>query len=307
MSDEAVQGEAGFAIEAPSDERLQIDAFAARVAPMTLADRAQVHELTVSVQWPHRPDDLDLLIGLGRGYVARDQIGRPLGSAMHFPMGPDFATLGMMITPPRLQSQGGGRWLLNRVLRDCAGRDLRLNATRSGFRLYQSAGFIPVGLVYQHQGVVESVPGADTVPGVEVAPMGGDDRAAIGALDAAGFGADRSALLDALMPLSAGVVARAAGRPCGFAMMRAFGRGQVIGPVVAETEAVARLMVAGLLRGHAGGFVRMDVPEGHRALTGFLEAAGMRQFDSVTEMRIGPQRRARSGAQTFGLAGHSVG
>ena len=49
---------------------------------------------------------------------------------MYFPMGEDFAMLGMMVTVPRLQARGAGKWLLQRVLADCAGRDLRLSATR---------------------------------------------------------------------------------------------------------------------------------------------------------------------------------
>jgi GNAT superfamily N-acetyltransferase len=140
------------------DDILRIDTYEAQVVPITLQDRARLHELTVSVFWPHRPADLDMLIALGRGYIALDEIGRPLGSAMHFPMGGDFATLGMMVTQPRLQAMGGGRWLLRRIMDDCAGRDLRLNATRAGYRLYRSAGFQTVGTVYQHQGIVGSVP-----------------------------------------------------------------------------------------------------------------------------------------------------
>ncbi len=90
------------------NDTLRIDNYEAQVVPISAQSRALLHELTISVLWPHRESDLDFLIHLGRGYVALDEIGRPLGSAMHFPMGSDFAMLGMMVTPPRLQAQGAG-------------------------------------------------------------------------------------------------------------------------------------------------------------------------------------------------------
>lgn len=285
----------------------QIDAFSAHVVPVSGQRRDLLHELTVSVFWPHRPGDLDLLIAHGRGCIALDEIGRPLGSAMHFPMGEDFATLGMMVTPPRLQALGGGRWLLRRIMADCAGRDLRLNATRAGYRLYESAGFVPVGTVHQHQGTVLTVPPVDTPPGIDLTPVAASDRAAIAALDARAFGADRGAVLAALLDASTGFVASRNGQPCGFSLIRAFGKGRVIGPVVAETEAMAIALIAPLLRAAQGSFVRLDAPMPDAAFTGYLAAAGLAPVDTVTEMRIGPHRRSAQGAVIFALAAHSLG
>jgi len=289
------------------NDTLRIDAFEARVVPISADSRALLHELTVSVHWPHREADIDLLIRLGRGHVALDQIGRPLGSAMHFPMGADFAMLGMMVTPPRLQAQGAGRALLRRIMADCAGRDLRLNATRSGYRLYQSAGFVDVGTVWQHQGTVAAAAAVDPVPGVELAVIAPGDRAAVEALDASAFGARRVTVLEALLGVSTGLIATRAGAPCGFALMRRFGKGHVIGPLVADSEALAMLIAATLMRQAQGSFVRLDTPCTGPALRGFLTASGMAEFDTVTEMRLGPQRRATEGPMIFGLAAHSLG
>lgn len=289
------------------NDTLRIDNYEAQVVPISAQSRALLHELTVSVLWPHRESDLDFLIHLGRGYVALDEIGRPLGSAMHFPMGADFAMLGMMVTPPRLQAQGAGRWLLQRILRDCDGRDLRLNATRSGHRLYKSAGFVDVGMIHQHTGIVGTVPQVDPVPGVELAVIAPADRSAIGEMDAGAFGADRAKVLDALMGGSTGLIALRAGLPCGFALMRRFGKGHVIGPLVAESEALAMLIAATLMRQAQGSYMRIDTPASGQTLRRFLTVSGMTEFDTVTEMRIGPQRRATEGMATFGLAAHSLG
>ncbi|SDX64754.1 GNAT family N-acetyltransferase [Roseicitreum antarcticum] len=288
-------------------EKLRINAFEAQTVPITPQGRALLHELTVSVFWPHRENDLEFLIAQGQGYIAVDEIGRAVGSAMRFPMGKDFATLGMMVTPPRLQAQGGGRWLLQRIMRDCDGRDLRLNATRSGYRLYLSVGFIHVGTIYQHQGIVGTVPQPDAMPGVELMPVTLDDAPAIAQMDAEAFGADRGPLLGALIGVSAGMIAMRNGRPCGYALRRPFGKGYVLGPLVAESEEMAVHIAAPLIAQCQGKFLRVDTPSQGQALTGFLSAAGMARFDTVTEMRIGPHRRASEGMVTFGLAAHSLG
>lgn len=301
-------GRAGHRPDAePDDQVLHVDSFEVQLAPITAQSRPFLHELTVSVLWPHRNSDLDFLILHGRGYLGLDEIRRPVGSAMDFPMGEDFAMLGMMVTPPRLQARGGGRFLLRAIMRDCAGRDLRLNATRSGYRLYREEGFVDVGKVWQHQGVVGALPATDPLPGIEIREMTPEDRAAIEVMDAHAFGADRRAVLAGLMEVGRGLMACRAGRPCGFALIRAFGKGQVIGPLVAEDEGLAVALSAAALRTARGSFMRLDTPGTGTELRKFLTAAGMPQFDRVTEMRIGPQRRAEAGMVTFALAAHSLG
>lgn len=289
------------------NDSFRIKAYEARVEPIDPSDRGRLHELTVSVFWPHRDKDLDLLMRLGQGYIALDEIGRPLGSAMHFPMSDDFATLGMMVTPPRLQAQGGGRFLLQRILEDCGDRDIRLNATRSGYRLYQSVGFQHVKTVFQHQGPLGQVPAVDALPGVELAPITPDDHAAVHDMDRIAFAAERRAVIDALLSVATGVIASRAGTPCGAALMWRFGKGYVIGPIMAESEALAVQMIAHLLRQVPGQFVRVDTPCDGPLLTGFLTAAGLPRFDTVTEMRIGGHARPEEGLVTYGLAAHSLG
>ena len=90
-------------------ETLEIGGFELSLQPMTVADIPRLHELSVSVSWPHRAEDWAMLLHLGRGWVARDPIGRVLGSAMWFPFGPQVASIGMVITSPRLQENGAGR------------------------------------------------------------------------------------------------------------------------------------------------------------------------------------------------------
>lgn len=285
------------------------DAVAHRIGP---ADRDLLHELTVGVFWPHRRNDLDMFISLGEGYLAIDEIGRAMGSAMAFRAEDDFAMFGMMVTAPRLQSLGTGRWLLQRIMAECSGCDLRLSATRSGYRLYESAGFKPLGTIWQHQGVARRIHLPDPVPGVTLRPFSPADEAALRALDTHAYGAARSRILTKMLTLSETLVAEKDGVLCGYAMTRSFGRGLVIGPLVAPDDSMAMMLAAPLIQRAEGRFVRLDTPVEAERFSAFLAAAGMGVYDTVTEMYMGRQRRPLdasqpSGAQLFALAAHSLG
>lgn len=289
------------------DMGLKLDDYKATIKPIDVTHRPLLHELTVSVFWPHREHDLDLFLSLGQGYLALDEIDRPLGSAMYYPMGDNFAMFGMMVTTPRLQSQGTGQRLLRRIMRDCEGRDLRLSATQSGYRLYESAGFTPVTTIWQQQGVARPFKVPKALAGGAVRDLGADDALALRALDVHAYGADRHEVIDALLALSSGVVMERGGEICGYALMRKFGKGVVIGPVVAEDDAMAMQLVAPLIQRCEGQFTRMDTPIQSENFKAFLAAAGMGVFDTVTEMRIGPSRRGQVGGLLYGLASHSLG
>jgi GNAT superfamily N-acetyltransferase len=122
---------------------LVVDAFELRLADINTVELDQLHTLSIGVGWPHRSEDWQFLRDVGHGIVALDEIGRVLGSAMWFPHGSDFATVGMVITSPRLQTLGIGQWLMKRIMAECQGRRLRLNATRAARHLYLSLNFRP--------------------------------------------------------------------------------------------------------------------------------------------------------------------
>ncbi len=267
----------------------------------------KLHELSVMVGWPHRPDDWHLLQQVGQGVVGCDKIGRIVSSAMWFPMGDDFATIGMVITSPRLQALGAGRWLMEYVLDQCEGRQLRLNATRAAYRLYESLSFRPVARVHQHQG--EAVdPGEVPVPaGARIRKIEAADLDAVIRLDTAAYGADRTPILNALLARSDGFILMRDGQVAGFALCRPFGRGHVVGPVVAENSEDAIALIAPFVADHVGHFLRVDTAQTEGGITDFLERCGMREFDRLTTMALGDRERENTRFQTFALAGHTLG
>lgn len=290
-----------------SDSHLKVDVFQAATREISLKDLSLLQELIVGVFWPHRDRDLEMLIQLGQGYLALDEIGRPLSSAMKFEMGSEFAMLGMMITAPRLQTLGTGRWMLEQIMEDCGARDLRLSATRAGYRLYKNAGFQPLATIRQQQGIARAIAPPPPLTHTDVRAVEERDWPELLELDTGAYGADRQTILQALQVKSDCFVAERAGQIAGYAMIRNFGRGQVIGPVVADSDALAIQLIAPLIQKRAGTFLRLDTPVEEGELTEFLSAAGLGLYDTVTEMYLGKQRRATTGAVLYGLAAHSLG
>lgn len=271
------------------------------------ADIEKLHELSVGVGWSHRPEDWQLLLQVGRGYVGCDEIGRILGSAMWFPMGDDFATIGMVLTSPRLQALGAGRWLMQHVLQQCGDRDLRLNATREAYRLYISQSFEPTGVICLHQG--EAIdPGHVPIPNdTQIRAIESADLTELVQLDREAYGADRTEILKRLVPLSEGTVLLREGRVAAFALCRPFGRGRVVGPVVARDADDAMALAAPHLARHAGTFMRVDTDRSNSDFTAFLSRCGMPQHDTVTTMCLGMPRGGNGQMRTFALSGHSLG
>ncbi|OHV81934.1 GNAT family N-acetyltransferase [Ensifer sp. LCM 4579] len=296
-----------------ASESKLIDSFELRIEDVDGVDLEQLHALSISVGWPLRAEDLKFLREFGRGYVALDEIGRVTGSAMWFPHGDDFATIGMVITSPRLQTNGTGQWLMQHVLADCQGRALRLNATRAARRLYDLLGFQPVKTAYQCQGVVHLPAEAATDPErATVRRLDDRDLSAVVELDAHAFGVARDVLIGKLLPQSVGYGLFRGETLTAFALCRPFGRGHVVGPVVATDDAEAVAVVRPHALDHAGSFLRLDTHRTGGAFAGFLSDAGMSVFDTVLTMsltREGIEERAAAteGTVTYALASQALG
>lgn len=297
-----------MAPEASDDgDLLQFENYNATLSEIDASKLPLLHELAMSVFWPHRGRDISLFIKLGQGYIALDEIGRPLGSAMYFPLGDDFAMLGMMVVTPRLQGGGAGRRLLRRIMRECEGRELRITATRSSRSFYEAAGFEPVCEIIQQQGVAKPIKLPEPLPGLILRPMTPADHPAVLELDRVAYGADRTRIMEALFPISEGIVALRDGKVVGYAMKRPFGRGTVVGPIVAPDDDTAMQMAAPLVKACEGKFTRVDSAEDNARFRAFLSAAGLGVYDTVTEMRLGEARRPMTGTRVFGMASHSLG
>lgn len=272
-------------------------------------DAHYLHELAVSVNWPHRPRDMEQLLQLGQGVLASDEISRAIGAGMFFPITDDFAMVGMMMTHPRLQAGGMGREILKIIMEKCGDRRLRLNSTLQARALYHSAGFHKRGTVMQYQGVVNDAELPESLPkGYSVRPVTMDDMATLLKLDLAAFGADRGTILDLLMQRSDGVLLEKSGQAVGCALGRNFGRGRVIGPLVAPTEDLAIALVKPFVDQNRGKYLRIDTDVIHQKLGAFLISFGLVAYDTVIPMTIGEGAGPESNdGLVYALASHTMG
>jgi GNAT superfamily N-acetyltransferase len=289
---------------------LTVDAFDVRMADVADIALERLQALSISVGWPHRAEDWQFARGVGHGFVALDEIDRVLGSAMWFPHGDDFATIGMVITSPRLQFLGVGDWLMKRVMSASAGRSYRLNATRAAHALYRSLGFVANRTVFQCQG--EARRSEETVGGGAARRLDASDLPAVTALDARAFGTPRTDLIARLFAQSVGYGIERDGELVAFSLCRPFGRGHVVGPVVAGLDDDAVALVRPHVDAHDGHFLRLDTHLEDGVFPLFLARSGLRIFDTVLTMSLGapltdPATRGPDRPVTFALAAHALG
>ncbi|MPW20705.1 GNAT family N-acetyltransferase [Paraburkholderia sp. CNPSo 3157] len=278
--------------------------------PFTVDDIAAAHALSLDVKWPHRADDWRFVLDAGAGFVAQDG-ERVVGTALCWKYGGDGGSLGMVIVAPDQQGKGIGRKLMDLLLEALGNRITVLHATPAGEPLYAKLGFRRIGAIHQHQSADFTAPRVELQTGESVRAFEPRDTAALVAFASRASGLDRSALLPSLLNVAQGVLLERDGETVGFALIREFGRGHAIGPVVsltADQQHVrrAQALIAHWLAHYEGKFTRIDTPD-ESGLSDWLEGAGLKRVDTVIKMaRNGTLQHDASVAQ-FAIINQALG
>ena len=263
----------------------------------------QALELSRALKWPYRLEDWEFAFSLGRGFAVEID-ARLAGTALWWPYGDSHASAGMIIVSGQHQQMGIGGALMDALLADGAGRTIILNSTDEGLNLYRRLGFVAHGHVSQHQATLAQSPVAEGADLVRTFLAG--ERSAIYDLDHAASGMDRRRLLDALFAIADVRVIDRGGPILGYGCVRTFGRGMVIGPVVARDIDDARALIAAVAAAHVGQFVRVDVPE-IVGLSPWLESIGLPRVGQVVAMALGAIPALGAGPRLFALSNQSLG
>ncbi|MCZ0811597.1 MAG: GNAT family N-acetyltransferase [Pseudomonadota bacterium] len=265
------------------------------IRPFTTAHLPGALLLSQQVGWPHRLEDWALNLALSQGVVALDG-ARVAGTTLCTRFG-DVALLNMIIVDGAMRGRGLGRMLMAAAMELAAGCEMRLIATPEGQPLYEKLGFHPTGQILQHQGISQG--GAPALP---VREGRAQDVTELARMDLAATGLERSDMIARIA--GTGTVLRA---DHGFALLRAFGRGHVLGPVVACDTATARALIDAGARRMAGRFLRIDLPEG-AGLSDHVTRLGLAHAGSGTAMIRPPCGPAAGGDfTTFALASQALG
>jgi len=94
-----------------------------------------------------------------------------------------------------------------------------------------------------------------------------------------------------------------------FAFCRPFGRGHVIGPVVASNDSDAIAVVRPHVERHAGRFLRLDTRRESGDFAAYLSQSGLQVYDTVLTMSLGRPVAAHNAQafETYALATQALG
>ncbi|WP_428943414.1 GNAT family N-acetyltransferase [Pantoea sp. FN060301] len=278
---------------------------AVQITAMKESHLAAARELTQRLNWPHREADWQQALWLGEGVVAEEN-GRLLGTTLFWRWGRDYASLGLVIVADDAQGKGIGKSLVQAALAASEGSSVRLHATEAGKGLYEKLGFVATGEIAQHQcrelaEVVLILP----EPGMKLRPARPEDATALTALDTQAHGQHRPRLIAMLLKSTARMlVLEAQGRVSGFACLRRFGHGYVLGPLICRDLPQAKALVSELLSGLQGQFVRMDTDSSY-GLSPWLTSLGLIEVDRPTAMILGTPWQP-DGMLAFGLMSQAM-
>jgi GNAT superfamily N-acetyltransferase len=252
--------------------------------------------------WPHRPQDWQMALQLSNGAVALDDQGRVTGTILVTPYGADCAMINMVIVDRNVRGKGLGRRLMDQAIALAGDRPLRLVATTDGMPLYEKLGFVQSGTILQHQGNVTELGAPE---GVEAA--GADDLPTIKAMDRDAYGANREALIDALAERGQFAIIRRNGAIEAYAAIRPFGRGEVIGPVIAGNVEDAKALIRFFATTRPGAFLRVDT-DSRAGIADWLGEIGLAHVGGgVTMDRPSRKDAAQARPKVYALANQALG
>lgn len=263
------------------------------LAPFSPSHLTGALRLSRETGWPHRTVDWELTLSVSQGVVAL-QGDEVVGTSLCSLFG-EVATINMIIVDARMRGRGLGRKLMQAVLEIGGTRELRLTATADGLPLYEKLGFEATGEIFQHQGIAKAA-----VPEVPVQLAAGADASELAAMDRAASGMDRANLIAAIA--ERGELLRA---ERGFALLREFGRGMVLGPVVAQDVETARALIAAGATRCAGQFLRLDLTG--IALAPHAESLGLAHAGGGTAMKKAAHAATDTDFTTYALASQALG
>ena len=260
-------------------------------------DVPAAHALSMALGWPYRPEDWQFSANTAIAFVAEER-GVVIGTAMCWKFGADRASLGHVIVSSAHQGRGIGRKLMEIVLEELGPRITFLHATLAGRPLYEKLGFSACGLLEQHQGRAGKPLPVALLDGERLRTGIPSDFPGLIELASRASGLERHALLSAVLERGESVVLERDGEVAGFSVLRRFGRGYVIGPVVAlhsRDDVRAKALIGYWLTGREGEFVRIDVPS-ETGLSDWLSEQGLQRVDICAKMVLNAPAHEHIGA-----------
>lgn len=260
--------------------------------------------LSAEAGWNQTPDDWTVFLRRGTVFGLLDG-GVPVASGAILPYPNDFAWISMVLVTAKRRRERIGTRILETCCAEIARRGLvaMLDATPAGERVYRPLGFEPMFNLARWQG--QGAGRSAKLP-ASIRPMTKDDMAAVVALDAAAFGAQRQFLLDGFFMRQPKLAFITEKNVTGFVLARPGRLATQIGPVIAADEDAAATLLSTALDSVRGP-VFLDLADRWGELARLLQQRGFTVQRPY--LRMGMRRRAPFGdvARTFVIAGPEFG
>ncbi|MDF5756540.1 GNAT family N-acetyltransferase [Spongiactinospora sp. TRM90649] len=256
------------------------------VRRLTLADLPACLDLARDRDWPAEDHKWRLLFEVGEIYGSDSAGGGLAATVATVRYGRATTAVSMMLVARRHERRGLGGRLMRHALAASGTAGAVLSATEFGRPLYERLGFRTTGRYDSLGGTPAAPPGGFPADGTR--PAQAADLPDMAAMDAAVFGAPRSALLKRLPSAVTRLhVARTpGGRLTGYAAAWPSTGESVIGPVIADDEATAITLIGGLFAALPGP-LRVDLLDHHPAVTDWVRATGMSVAFTTDAMTYG--------------------
>jgi GNAT superfamily N-acetyltransferase len=263
--------------------------------------------LSAAAGWNQTVDDWALFIERGHAFGLRDAAGRLVATAAALPYGGGLGWISMVLVAPAHRHQGLATQLMACCVEALQRDGIRpvLDATPAGAPVYRRIGFEPGFELERWEGEGLRDPDASVDPEAAPRPAGLPDVDAITRLDASASGLGRGWLLQAFLSRAS---TRAWLSPAGdgFVIARAGHRATQLGPLVAQDEVRALVLLRAALAAVQGPAF-LDVPVRWTAIAAWLERRGFRRQRPFVRMALGQAQTLAVPPHLFVLAGPEFG
>jgi hypothetical protein len=219
--------------------------------------------------------------------------------------GADFAFLGLYIVLPAFRGKGYGKAIWDAGLASAPGRTIGLDGVVAQQDNYRRSGFALAHKSARWGGTLRGLVAKRSY----VRPVAPDDMAALLAYDRAHVAADRTAFLTAWLAPSPTRQTEGYfedGRLRGYGTIRRAVDGWKIGPLFADTPAIAEALLATLVAPADTDPVFIDVPEPNAAANDMVRRLGFSPSFETARMYLGPAP-ALPTARIFGITTLELG
>jgi GNAT superfamily N-acetyltransferase len=251
------------------------------VRPMTRAELDLPAEWAAQEGWNPGLHDTDCFYATDpNGFFLGVLDGEPVGCISTVAYDNAFGFLGFYIVRPEYRGQGYGLQIWNAGMSYLGDRNVGLDGVLAQQQNYQKSGFRLAYRNVRNQGV-----GGGSVP-AGVVDLAKVSFAELLAYDRALFPAPRAKFLECWIrrPQGAALAIRSEGRLAGYGVIRVCRQGYKIGPLFADSEAIAENLFQALAAQAPGASIFLDIPEVNPAAVALAQRHDMQPVFETARM-----------------------